>query len=92
MVRWRDEIGERRSKAGRGISLSRVCIGLAVFYLVAILLDGDALYRNAEQMPFGPSRTVSLRLSQPLKWISRATGLFRFREWIEQRWNKDKQP
>jgi hypothetical protein len=92
MVRWRDEIGERRLHAGRGGSLSKTALGVAVFYLISLLLNGDALYRNAEQMPYGHVRDISLRLTQPLRFVSRTTGLYRIREWIEQTWNKEPAP
>lgn len=92
MVRWRDEIGERRLHAGRGAGLSKTALGVAVFYLLCIVLNGDALYRNAEQMPYGRVRTISMRLTQPLRFVSKTTGLCRIRDWIEKNWNKESAP
>ncbi len=89
MARWRDEIGERRAKAGQGLPLARVCAGVVAFYLLAILLNGDAVYQNAEKLPFGPGREASLRLALPLKWISRTSGFYKVREWIEHVWHKE---
>ena len=89
MVRWRDEIGERRLKADRGIPLAQASLGVLVFFLISLLLNGESLHRNAEEMPYGAPREISLRLTAPLRWISRATGSARIREWIEQFRNKE---
>ncbi len=90
MVRWRDEIGERRLHGGRGSSLAKTAAGAAVFYLLCLFLNGEALYRNADQMPYGRVRDISLRLTQPLRFLSRTTGLYRVRDRIEQTLNKDR--
>jgi hypothetical protein len=91
-MRWIDEVGERRLKAGRGIPLRQAAIGVAVFYAACLLLNGEALYRNAEQLTFGAPREIVVRLAAPLRWISRTTGLYRIRELIEQAWNKEPLP
>jgi hypothetical protein len=89
MVRWRDEIGERRAKAGNGIGLGPTLAGVAVFFLASILFNGESLWNNARSMPYGRIRDISLRLTLPLQQLSRGTGLNRFRQWIENTWNKE---
>ncbi len=89
MVRWRDEIGERRAQGGRGIPLAPTLTAVIAFYLAGILLNGDALYKNAERMPYGRVRQTSLRVTAPLRWASRASRLYLVREWIETVWNKE---
>ena len=92
MATWRDDIGTRRARAGQGNSLARTLAAVVVFYLAAVLLNGDALHKNAEQLPFGRVRQASLQLTAPLRWISRASRLYLVREWIETVWHKENSP
>jgi len=92
MVQRIDEIGERRARSGQGIRLSRTILAVALFFLVSLLLNGEALHRNADQMPYGPVRQISLRLTAPLRAVSRASRLPLLRAWIETTWNKEPLP
>ena len=64
MARWRDEIGERRAQAGQGTPLGPALLGFTAFAILALLLNGEALHRNAQLMPF--PRPVQVRLPAAL--------------------------
>ena len=58
-------------------------VAIFVFYLVVLLLNGTALDRQARLMPYGPMRSVCLRLIRPVAVLS-ACGPDRMRYYVEQ--------
>lgn len=58
----------------------RAMMALAVFYVVALLMNGEALLRNAKLMPYGRYRDTMVVLVQPFAWLSQ-NGL----GWVRER-------
>lgn len=80
----REDIGVERAKAQAGVSVTRVHAALALFYLLALLLNGDGLLREAELMTFGKTRDICVAISQPLAYVSRVTHLGDLRTVLEK--------
>ncbi len=56
---------------------------ILVFYVIALLLNGTALERQARLMPYGAFRSVCLRLIRPVAVVS-ACGPDRLRSYVER--------
>ncbi len=60
MARWQDEIGERRAREGKGTPLGPTLAGFSLFCLLALLLNGESLYRNATLLPYPRPKEIRL--------------------------------
>ena len=83
MTPTRKEIEVEREERGCGRPRLHVHVAVIVFFVVAALLNGPALHRDAQLMKFGWSRDLALRFTAPLAQISRALYLDRPRQGIE---------
>lgn len=78
------EIETERAAANCGVPPRQAHRALAVFYVLMLLLNGSALLREAELLPYGRGRDVCVALARPLAAVSGATRLDRPRGWIER--------
>ena len=67
----------------------RTTVALLAFYLLALLFNGEALYREAERLPYGEHRDFCVALAKPLATISQITRLGWPRAWLEKRIDKE---
>jgi len=65
-----------------GMPLKKVGGGVVLFYAVALALNGAALHRNNEIMPYGPVRTFWLAASGPVANICTALHFDHPRAWL----------
>lgn len=73
----REEIDYGASIERRGTPLRKVHYAVAVFYVVALLLNAQGLQQNAELMRYGKLRELCLRMIEP---IAEAPGISRLSE------------
>ena len=83
------DIGVGRSQQGCGQSIRRTAVAVLCFYVCAGLLNGEAIRRDLELMPYGNKRDVCLALVQPLAWLSRVSHVGDFRIWLESALHKE---
>lgn len=83
------EIEVEREAAGCGHPRARVHATLAIFYVVATLLNGEALLREAELMKYGRTRDVCVALARPVATVTRTLYLGRPRAALERWFNSD---
>lgn len=81
------EIEVEREAAGCGVPRARVHVALAIFYVVATLLSGEALLREAELMKYGRTRDVCVALARPVAAVTRALHMGRPRAALERWFN-----
>lgn len=67
----------------RGKPQREVIKAMAVFYLFALLMNADALYRNAERMPYGNAHNVAVSMTRPVANFAGSVGLTWLRTQIE---------
>ncbi len=79
------EIEEQRHRAGCGCRPARAARAVFLFYLVAALLNADALERGASRMPYGRGRDVCLRVTAPLARVGHVLRLTALRRAVERR-------
>ncbi|MCC5846314.1 MAG: hypothetical protein JJU05_18855 [Verrucomicrobia bacterium] len=77
------DVGERRAAANAGVSFRAALMAVAVFYVVAGLLNGHHLHEGASRREYGGERTFWMTLTLPLDRLSRSAGLERFRRLFE---------
>lgn len=77
-------IGAERHTAGCGQSVRRTAIAVFSFYVFAGLLNGVALQKDIELMPYGTKRDVCLALIRPVAWLSQRTHVADLRAGLEQ--------
>ena len=82
-------IEEQREAAGCGLPRPRVHVIVAVFYVVATLLNGEALLREAELMKYGRVHDLCVALARPVAAITRTLYLGRPRAWLERWFHAD---
>lgn len=75
------DIGEVR--AAEGIPLRRVVAALVVFFALAAVLNGSALYEKSSHRAYGPVRDVWLAATAPLNGLATQTGASRLRAFFE---------
>lgn len=80
----RPEIEDRREAAGRGLAPRRVHAGVLLFYVLALLLNAEALHERARLLPFGRGRDLAVAVSRPVDRLARALRLHHPRRWIER--------
>jgi len=68
-----------RAARGAGVSRRKAHAALLTFYILAAVLNGGALQREAELLPYGRGRDLAIRLARPFAWSARVTGLDRLR-------------
>jgi len=78
------QVEAQRHAARRGCSAGHVARAVAVCYLAVTLLNAGALQRSVERLPYGPARTLGLRMTGPLLAFSRALGLTALRTAVER--------
>lgn len=78
------EIETERAAAQCGVPPRQSHQALAIFYGLLLLLNGSALLREAELMPYGRGRDICVALARPLAAVSELTRLDRPRGWIER--------
>lgn len=74
-----------RTPQATSVPRRRVHAAIVTFYMVAAILNGEALLRDAELMRYGRARDLAIALARPLASAARHTGLGRLRSWVE-RW------
>ena len=79
-----DDIEIRRAKKDCGVPVRRVHRGMAIFAVIALLLNADAIHRGADRMAYGRARNAALMLSGPLANLARTLRLHLPRQWIEK--------
>jgi hypothetical protein len=72
-----------RARLELGLSRRRTHRGVVLFYTLALLLNGGALERTVERLPYGAARRFWLSIVSPVATLSRATNLDAPRQWIE---------
>ncbi len=81
------DIGDRRAAANTGIPFRQALVVFFVFYVVAALLNGRAIYEEASRREYGPVRTAWMTATAPLNAVATRTGVYRFRRifegWLE---------
>ena len=83
-------IGAERRANGHGQTIRCTAAALFSFYIFAGLLNGVALQRDIELMPYGKKRDICVILIKPVAWLSQQTHLGDARTWLEQRLHKEK--
>ena len=83
-------IGAERHQAGCGNTIRRTAIALFSFYVFAGLLNGAALRRDLELLPYGTKRDVCLALIRPVAWLSQQTGACQARAWLDRCFHPEK--
>jgi hypothetical protein len=78
------QVGTQRPAARRGRPAGHAVRAVAVCYLALTLLNAGALQRSVERLPYGPARTLGLRVTGPLLSFSRALGLTALRTAVER--------
>lgn len=78
------DIAFQRATAGEGVPCRKAVRAVGVFYIVAALLNGEALVREAELMPYGRPRDACVAVVKPLAFVGRVTGLGWFRNELER--------
>lgn len=81
-------IGAERRASGQGQTIRCTAVALFSFYVFAGLLNGTALQRDIELMPYGKKRDICVALIKPVAWLSRQTHLGDARTWLEQHLHK----
>lgn len=87
-----EDIGDTRAAMHRGRSPAEVTRAVAVFYVVAALLNGEHLLRQAELMAYGPARDTCVALARPIAYVSRVSGASQLRFGVRHfvtRWGED---
>ncbi|MDG2114919.1 MAG: DUF459 domain-containing protein [Actinomycetota bacterium] len=72
-----------------GLPAGKVLLGGLLGLVVAILLNSQALLRDAEQKPFGRSRDVSVAIWEPVEGVASAIGLTAPRRWVDEALSRD---
>lgn len=67
------DVGDRRAAAQAGVPFKQAVIAVLAFYLVAATLNGRAIHEQASRRTYGPVRTVWMRATAPLHWVSTRT-------------------
>ena len=78
-----NEIEVDRAARSAGVLRRKAHGTLLAFYVFAAVLNGEALLREAELLPYGPGRDLAIRLARPLAWSARITQLGRLRTGAE---------
>ncbi|MBI2438797.1 MAG: hypothetical protein HYV36_08315 [Lentisphaerae bacterium] len=78
------DIGAVRYRQQIGVSLPKAVIGVAVFYVMAGLLNGENILQQARLMEYGRARTVCVALAKPLAALSKATGFNQPGIWLQR--------
>lgn len=79
-----DLIEERRQKEGRGCARRITHITVALFFCLAAPLNGPALLREAELLPYGRYHDVCVSAAKPLAAAAEWLRLDRPRAGIER--------
>ena len=66
-----------------------VLLGGLVGLLLAVLLNAEALLRDAEQKPFGAGRDISVAVWTPVEGVASTVGLTLPRRWVDQAIGRD---
>lgn len=67
---------ESESRGVLGVSEWHARVGVLVFYIALVLLNGEGLLDRASKLEYGTwQRAVSVALAEPLAWVSRTTRL-----------------
>jgi len=77
-------IGAERHAAGCGQPVRCVAAAVFSFYIFAGLLNGVAMQKNIELLPYGTRREVCLSLIRPVAWLSRHTHAADLRTGLDQ--------
>ena len=67
----------------RGLAAGKVLLGGLLGLGIAIVLNSEALLRDARQKPFGVSRDVSVAVWEPVEGVASALGLTAPRGWAD---------
>ena len=67
-----------------GMPLKTAWGGVVLFYALALALNGAALHRNNEILPYGPVRSFWLAASGPVAKACTALRFDRPRTWLAQ--------
>ena len=82
-----EDIGDTRASEHKGRGPREVTRALLVFYVVAALLNGEHLLRQAELMRYDQwYRDVCVALARPIAYISRVTRASQLRRNVERIW------
>ncbi|MDZ4198571.1 MAG: hypothetical protein U1E27_04705 [Kiritimatiellia bacterium] len=80
----KQDIGDLRFEAGRGVSRGRAWATVLFFYGAALLLNGTAIQAEAGRRKYGWGHDAWVAGSRPLDRITRTLGAGRFRNRIER--------
>ncbi len=80
----RENIDYEESISRRGTSLKKTHYTIAVFYLLALLLNSRSLHENAKLMRFGRMRDICISLIEPIAETPPASWLAMPREKLEE--------
>lgn len=83
-------IGRRRDDEREKQPAARVLKVMLAALLVASLLNGEALKRNAEEMPFGGKRDFWVTVWTPFAFVSKYTLLDQPRELLDREFGNDR--
>ncbi len=75
---------EEQEAAPRSLPLKRVHLGIFVFYLLAMLLNGNALLDDAKLLKYGRWRDICVAIARPMAYLSSVTRLSYPREYLEK--------
>jgi hypothetical protein len=64
--------------------MKKVGAAVAVFYVVALLLNAEGLLRNAEGMAYGTQRQVCVAVAKPVAALANRIGMTTLRALIER--------
>jgi hypothetical protein len=84
MSRIHNDVSDSREEAGKGLPLRSVRVGLTVFFVVALALNGSYLLQNAKLMRYGPARDFWLTLATPVGHVCEKFGLDHPRAWLQK--------
>lgn len=87
MVRPPEPVSEE--ERNRGLAAGKVLLGGLLGLALAILLNSQALLRDAEQKPFGRDRDISVAVWEPIEGVASAIGLTQPRRWADEALNRD---
>ncbi len=84
-----NDVGVRRQAQAAGASRRQAGWAMAIFVLMALLLNAEAIHDVIARKPYGRARQVGLVMTAPLAEVSRRTGLAwgrRLLEQVRERW------
>jgi len=81
-----------RFENGCGAPLREVIIAVAVFYILATLLNAETLLKNARLKEYGRSRDVCIAVIEPVARFSRLIHFNAPRQWIERAFKGESTP